>query len=174
MCERYNLTTDKWQMIAPMNIQRCTSNSTVYKGKVYVFGGYNGVGRVREIERYNDLTDQWEFVQLSLKLHVEASILVMLSEHEVLILGGKDHYSQTAFSILYNFESGTTENFQKMFCGHVLAKGGKFCNRLISFGGSTNNIFEYMDLEEMEWRKYPTLEFVEDKTFAKMGYAQSF
>lgn len=156
-----------------MNLQRCTANAVVYKGKAYIFGGYNGVGRVREIERYNELSNQWEIIQISLKLHIEACILVMLSEHEILLLGGKDHYSQTAAATLYDLESGTIEDFPKMLCSHVLAKGGKFGNRLICFGGSTNNVFEYFDLHTCEWRKHSSFDFVDDKTFARIGFAQS-
>ncbi len=45
-----------------MNTRRCTSNALTYKGKAYVFGGYYGSGRVREIERYNPENDQFELI----------------------------------------------------------------------------------------------------------------
>ena len=41
-CERFNLETDKWENIADMNVNRCTSTGFVFNDFVYVFGGYTG------------------------------------------------------------------------------------------------------------------------------------
>ena len=172
LCEYFDLETEKWKSTGSLNVQRCTSNATIFRGKVYVFGGFNGSGRVREIERYNELNDRWELVQLGLRYHIEACVLAMLSDSEVLLMGGKDHYSQTATATVYDLEKSQIEEFPKMAVSHVLAKGGKFGNRLICFGGSTNTVFEYFNFETCEWKKRPTFEFLDGQNFGRASFAQ--
>ena len=43
----------KWIKIAPLNVARCTASSTVYKNRIYIFGGFIGKGRTAEIECYD-------------------------------------------------------------------------------------------------------------------------
>ncbi len=173
LCEVFNLRTQTWKMIGGLNVQRCTANATVFNGRAYVFGGFNGSGRVKEIERYNEADDRWEFVQVCLKYHIEAAVLVMLSDSEVLFLGGKDHYSQVAYATVYNLERGSIEELPKMNSTHVLAKGGRFGKRIVCFGGSSNTGYEYFDLDTFEWNKISSFEFVDGSNFGRICYAQT-
>ena len=50
-CERYSLNLNKWEKIASLNQRRCTTPAIVYEGTyIYVFGGYEGAGRIDSIE----------------------------------------------------------------------------------------------------------------------------
>lgn len=59
-CERYHIPTKTWESIADLNTKRCTGICSTYMNRVYVFGGYRGDGRVRTIERYNEMLNVWE------------------------------------------------------------------------------------------------------------------
>jgi len=166
------MITNSWETIAPMSTRRCTANSIVFGGKVYVFGGYYGAGRVREVERYNESLDVWELVQLNLKYPIEASLLFSLSDKEVLLLGGKDQYNQTSYATVYDLENCDIDQIQPMSSPHILSKGAKYMNRIVCFGGSTNNVFEYLDLPSNEWKKFPVIELTEARLFGRIAYAQ--
>lgn len=155
-----------------MNTRRCTANSMAYRGRIYVFGGYYGSGRVREIERYNESLDVWELVQINLRYPIEASLLFWLSDHEVLLLGGKDQYNQTSYATVYDLRNCDIDQSQPMSSAHILSKGAKYLNRIVCFGGSTNNVFEYVDLPSVEWKKFPAIELMETRSFGRVAFAQ--
>jgi len=41
-CEVFNYFTNSWTEIAPMNKTRCTCSVFIYRGYIYVIGGYTG------------------------------------------------------------------------------------------------------------------------------------
>jgi hypothetical protein len=41
-CEVYDYETGEWTDIAPMNKNRCTCSLFIYRGYIYVIGGYTG------------------------------------------------------------------------------------------------------------------------------------
>lgn len=94
----------KWSRIGRLNVRRCTAVATSYKNRLYVIGGYRGDGRCKSIETYNEMTKSWTIIPLMLKYPIEASILLHLSKSEVLLLGGKDQYSEQGYVTLYNLE----------------------------------------------------------------------
>ena len=50
-CERYSINMNRWEKIAKLNQKRCTSPAVVFEDAyVYVFGGYEGSGRIDSIE----------------------------------------------------------------------------------------------------------------------------
>jgi hypothetical protein len=93
-CERYNLKDKVWEALAPMNSKRCTAMATTYMNKVYIFGGYRGDGRVKSIERYNEILNYWETVPLLLTFPIEANTMVPISNKELVLIGGKDDFSE--------------------------------------------------------------------------------
>ena len=50
-CERYSINMNRWEKIASLNQERCTSPAIVFEDSfIYVFGGYEGSGRIDSIE----------------------------------------------------------------------------------------------------------------------------
>jgi hypothetical protein len=50
-CERYSISLNKWETIAKLNQKRCTMPAIVFEESyIYVFGGYEGSGRIDSIE----------------------------------------------------------------------------------------------------------------------------
>ena len=55
-CERFNIETRKWEIIADMNVNRCTCTAFLFRNEIYVFGGYTSrYKRSKKIEKYNEL-----------------------------------------------------------------------------------------------------------------------
>jgi len=50
-CERYSINMNRWERIANLNQKRCTMPAIVFEDSyIYVFGGYEGSGRIDSIE----------------------------------------------------------------------------------------------------------------------------
>jgi len=50
-CERYSINLNRWESIAKLNQKRCTMPAVVFEDSyIYVFGGYEGNGRIDSIE----------------------------------------------------------------------------------------------------------------------------
>lgn len=164
----------KWELIGKMNVRRCTAVATSYKNRIYVIGGYRGEGRCKGIETYNELTDSWSLIPLMLKYPIEASIMTHLSPSEVHLLGGKDQWNETAYSTVYNLEDGLMEELPPLKNNHVLGKGGKYGDRLIVFGGSSNCKLEVTHLPGGKWTEVSSISLYENKLISKMSYSQSY
>ena len=63
---------------------------------IYIFGGYEGSGRIDSIEQYDISNDQWSVLPVRIPISVEAETATLISSNEVIILGGHDHIYETA------------------------------------------------------------------------------
>ena len=61
-CERYNTKADKWEEIAPLNVERSKANAFFHKNSLYVFGGLttNQNIAISFGERYDEKKNLWE------------------------------------------------------------------------------------------------------------------
>lgn len=50
LSERFNLVTEKWENIGHLSIPRCTSNTFVYRDRLFVAGGFTPDNRTDTIE----------------------------------------------------------------------------------------------------------------------------
>jgi len=48
-CESYDIFREEWKTIKGLNTPRCAFAAIVCKGKIYVFGGYDGKDRLNSI-----------------------------------------------------------------------------------------------------------------------------
>ena len=72
---------------------------------IYVFGGYEGNGRIDSIEQYDVTNDCWTTLLVKFPLSVEAETAVLISANEVVILGGHDNSSGTKDAMILNLET---------------------------------------------------------------------
>lgn len=56
---RYNTLTNQWTTLSPMNTPRAWFGVTVFDGRVFVIGGFDGNTRLRNAEAYDPETDRW-------------------------------------------------------------------------------------------------------------------
>jgi hypothetical protein len=51
LCERYSINLNRWEKIAKLKQKRCTMPAVFFEDSyIYVFGGYEGSGRIDTIE----------------------------------------------------------------------------------------------------------------------------
>ncbi len=56
--ERYNRTSDQWEIVTPMQRRRASASSKVINGKIYVFGGESSEV-LSSVEAFDPLTNTW-------------------------------------------------------------------------------------------------------------------
>lgn len=59
--ERFDMATQTWTYVAPMNVKRSRVALVANCGKLYAIGGYDGVSNLNSVEVYNPETDTWNF-----------------------------------------------------------------------------------------------------------------
>lgn len=84
--ERFDISTGKWEKIAPMNVARQKAASAVVDGKIYVFGGTSGNVDHRTVEMYDPSTNQWSITDSMPQTLIGASACV--HQNTVYITGG--------------------------------------------------------------------------------------
>lgn len=72
---------------------------------IYVFGGYEGSGRIDSIEQYDVTNDCWNVLLVKFPLSVEAETATLISGTEVVILGGHDNSAGTKDAMILNLET---------------------------------------------------------------------
>lgn len=72
---------------------------------IYVFGGYEGSGRIDSIEQYDVTNDIWTVLAIKFPLSVEAETGTLISSNEVVILGGHDNSAGTKDAMIFNLET---------------------------------------------------------------------
>lgn len=60
--ECYDPFKNKWEFIAPMNIQRYAHSVVVHGDRLYAIGGACGCGTLDSIEYYDPAIDKWTMV----------------------------------------------------------------------------------------------------------------
>ena len=172
-CERYDIEKNMWKQIANLNCRRCTSNSTIYNNQIYIFGGYFGSGRVSEIEKYNEVYNKWELIQMSLQFFIDGGLLLHTSENEILIVGGKDEYNHVNNVTSYNLETGVVIKKEILNKFHTLSKGAVFNDLAICLGGCNSNEVEVFDLPYEKCFVKEKIGFIPLKNLGKTLYCQS-
>ena len=157
-----------------MRSRRCTASATSYKNQVYVFGGYQTGGRCSGIERYHELRDTWEVLPLNLVIPIEAAVICHLSDSEVVLLGGKDQYTEQKYSTVYDLEACTATQKPLMIKEHVLGKGAKYMNTLVMISGSSTYNIEKCDVSDWKWEDCGHIRLLLSKEFSKTTFAQSY
>jgi N-acetylneuraminic acid mutarotase len=105
-CERYSINLNRWESIAKLNQKRCTMPAVVFEDSyIYVFGGYEGSGRIDSMEQYDVTNDIWTVLMIKFPLSVEAETATLISNNEVVILGGHDNSAGTKDAMILNLES---------------------------------------------------------------------
>jgi N-acetylneuraminic acid mutarotase len=57
--ERYDIDTDTWSTVTPIPVPRSDATAITAGGKIYVFGGWNGLAIVGNVDIYDPVTDTW-------------------------------------------------------------------------------------------------------------------
>ncbi len=58
----YDIATDTWTAVAPLNVARSDLVAVAHGGKIYAIGGWNGTSQVATMEVYDPTTNTWTVV----------------------------------------------------------------------------------------------------------------
>ncbi len=90
--ERYNVASDKWERVAPMNKERFDFAAVVMNNEIYVFGGkvlleYNHVTKTRatpRAEKYDPVTNTWLELPKMNQARSSPSVIIVNSKSSIL------------------------------------------------------------------------------------------
>ena len=171
-CERFHIPSRKWENIASLKCKRCTGVATTYMNRVYILGGYRGDGRVKTIERYNEVWDVWEAVPLILLYPIEAEGMVRISDREIVLLGGKDDFAEQAYVSVYDLERRTANLEKTMLSKRILCKTAKYKDEIFIIGGNSIMTCEKATIGEWNWTNFESYSSLVPNNLAKSSAAQ--
>jgi N-acetylneuraminic acid mutarotase len=106
--ERYDLRTNSWKRVRSMPIGVNHSTATVYRGKLYVHGGYRGrrdlSSATDRFYRYNPRRDRWRRMPDSPSPRAAHAAAVI--GHRLYVAGGANARGSLRSLEVYNFERG--------------------------------------------------------------------
>jgi hypothetical protein len=92
-CELYNIKSNTWLPIPPMNEARqAHAGVQVKDGLVYVFCGHNGYKFLNSYERYTKSNNLWEIISTDNKIQarIDLGVVAINNGEKVVIFGGSD------------------------------------------------------------------------------------
>ena len=164
---------NRWEKIASLNQERCTSPAIVFEDSfIYVFGGYEGSGRIDSIEQYDVQNDQWSILPVKFPLSIEAATTTLISSNEVIILGGHDNSAGTKDSMMLNLETMKFIKLNPMPYARFLHNAYYFNNCVYVFGGVDNCSCQKLTVNDFQWQQVASYkDFINYnlQTFASAG-----
>mmetsp|Transcript_21655 Transcript_21655/g.21404 ORF Transcript_21655/g.21404 Transcript_21655/m.21404 type:complete len:264 (-) Transcript_21655:53-844(-) len=159
-CERLNLRTRQWEMIASTNEIRDTSTAVVKDDSIYVFGGRcENTKLAKTIEKYIIEKNSWVVLSLTLPFEtsVEGAVLLPGESKEILIFAGQDSTGKP----LNRVAKVNLDNESAYEMNPMPSKGGCVVNEVLVFGnkvysyifkGYNSRTLESWDLSTQEWK----------------------
>jgi N-acetylneuraminic acid mutarotase len=134
-CEVFDFATQEWKPIAPMFERRCSSIAFVYKGEIWLLGGYTDKNvRSPIVEKYNPATDTWTKWNWRLYFGVESGHATCLGPGRLLLFGGQNTSGATQFCHEIDLERGSVLNRACMPIPCSLAKLVELQSHVLVFG----------------------------------------
>ena len=115
---------------------------------IYGFGGYEGSGRIDSIEQYDVQNDIWTVLMVKFPLSVEACSATLISNNEVVILGGHDNSAGTKDAMILNLESLQFVKLSAMPFARFLHCAQYYNNHIYVFGGVDNCSCQKMNIQD--------------------------
>lgn len=145
---------NRWERIANLNQKRCSMPAIVFEDSyIYVFGGYEGSGRIDSIEQYDVTNDQWSALPIKFPVSVEAETATLISSNEVIILGGHDNSAGTKDAMMLNLETMKFIKLSPMPYARFLHNTYYFSNNIYVFGGVDNCSCQKMNVNDFQWQQ---------------------
>lgn len=163
-CERYNLETDCWELIASTNRVTDSVCAVVIEEEncFYTFGGREDNGILNDtIEKYYVAENRWVLlnVRLPYKSHLCGAAILPGDSHKILIFGGQNEsssYHDT--SCIFDYKENTVEETEAMKSegGCIVNTPIVLENEIITsvFEGYYWRTYQRYDISEQLWFKY--------------------
>jgi hypothetical protein len=118
---------------------------------IFIFGGYEGSGRMSSIEQYDVAHDQWSILPVKFPLSIEAQSATLVSSNEVIILGGHDNSAGTKDAMMLNLETMKFVKLNSMPYARFLHVTHFYKNSVYVFGGVDNCSCQKMNVNDFRW-----------------------
>lgn len=105
--EEYDIISDNWKPIAPMNSARYNHCLHVNNQKVYAIGGSDGENILNSIEEYDPLNNVWKMCEVVLHEPLVSFTLNVLNATDILIVGGNNGKMNMNIISVLNLEKNT-------------------------------------------------------------------
>jgi len=91
-CTRYNIVTEKWQLLTPMLFEIMEGAAcAINEYQIVVAGGVNSVGQNSDIlQMYDVRENQWRLFEICLSTPRRMVTMVSSQKDRVMILGGRE------------------------------------------------------------------------------------
>ena len=87
--ERYDPSTNAWEVVQPMASTRDDAIAALLDGKLYAVGGYNDHGApLSSVERYDPALDEWEAVTPMMEERFDHAVAVL--DGKLYAVGGRN------------------------------------------------------------------------------------
>lgn len=107
-CERYNLTSETWEVLPDLKTPRIRHGCIVLGDKIYTFGGFeNEIKRTATIECLDVNCQNWEYLALKLWAPLDLTSCFVYKDNQVVIVGGNvDGYDMNGVYVIdFNLET---------------------------------------------------------------------
>ncbi|XP_028407730.1 kelch-like protein 20 [Dendronephthya gigantea] len=85
--ERFNNSTETWEVLAPMNNNRAHFCAIWHKNNIYAFGGHDGENVLNSVEVYNPNSNQWQLLPEGMSTP-RMKFALSLCGDEAFVIGG--------------------------------------------------------------------------------------
>ena len=162
-CERYNVNTSSWSLIAPVNKKRYAASVVSVKEseKLFLFGGRSDLqnNMMKEIEEYDVSKNIWKIVNLKWPQEwtpVEVCSTIQIDVNKVLVFGGSDiNVEDSKESYVFNAENYCIEKCANLKKAHVFVTSPFLHGNFVFAVGNeyyvkTRNVHRY-DISQDKW-----------------------
>ena len=105
--EEYDILSDVWKPLAPMNVARYNHCLYAYNDLIYAFAGSDGENILNTIEEYNPQTNIWKLCELHTHEPLVSFTLTPISKNELIIVGGNNGKMNLNLVATINLEANT-------------------------------------------------------------------
>lgn len=99
-CEKYEIESNSWKIIANMNVVRSDACATVHKGKIYIAGGLNPNSVENSVEVYDPKSNTWTLIEQMTT--ARTSFCLLTYQNKLFALGGNDGFERFVFDDPHN------------------------------------------------------------------------
>uniref|UniRef100_A0A7E4W2X1 BACK domain-containing protein n=1 Tax=Panagrellus redivivus TaxID=6233 RepID=A0A7E4W2X1_PANRE len=156
-CERYNLDTNEWNLIAPMQVARYQAATATWRGLIIAIGGSEKWSVLDSVEAYDPKTDTWRFLA-KLKTPRRGCAVAVVRD-SLYVIGGHDGNSSLASVEILDSPTGNWRYGPSLLTPrantHAVVTAG---NVIYAIGGYNANQFlssiELLECESVGWRNW--------------------
>ena len=92
-CESLDVSSSRWQLIAPLNVKRAHAAAAALDDSLFVFGGQNNDHRwMDDAEEYTDVSKKWTTVKARMSTGPQWPGAAVVSSSRIYMVGGAKYW----------------------------------------------------------------------------------